>query len=241
MNFILLESSGGILLSGTLATILVMTGMAGVGTRVGVSDRVSYYFREMTHLSHLSVQTYVAIILFFPIKFPYQNLLAVLVLVYGLATTSRSDYKNWKHDKEQSLIPQDQLDKLSVRGRTWPNRLFLFGTDREKVKRIEQHCLRLQSIEKKLEEELLYFEQEPAKPLSLVAIGLAILSVSPAVWKDRAMLDQLRPYFLSRPLFSEHLNEFLREHVSSHLLAEITSADEEAHELAALLRCHEGR
>lgn len=241
MNFILLESSGGILLSGTLATILVMTGMAGVGTRVGVSDRVSYYFREMTHLSHLSVLTYVAIILFFPIKFPYQNLLAVLVLAYGLATTSRSDYKNWKHDKEQSLIPQDQLDKLSERGRTWPNRLFLFGTDREKVKRIKQHCLRLQSIEKKLEEELLYFEQEPAKPLSLVGIGLAIVSVSPAVWKDRVILDQLRPYFLSRPLFSEPLQEFLREHVSSHLLAEITSADEEAHELAALLRCHEGR
>ena len=241
MGLIQIDSLGGVFLLGFLATILVMTGMAIVGTKIGVSQRVGYYFREMTHLGHLSALVCFAGVLFFPWQFPYQALLAGLVLAYGLVRISLDDAKNWKHDKEQSLIPHDQLEKLSERGRTWPNRIFLFRTDREKVRRLKDYHLRLDAIAKRLEDEFVYYDQEPGKYLCLISTDLAAVSTQAIVWKDRVLYDQLRPYFLNRPLIPDEGLEFLERHGSPELLKEVMAATEEGRELALLFRCHEGR
>ncbi|MCZ8139564.1 MAG: hypothetical protein ACK5XS_01110 [Armatimonadota bacterium] len=241
MSFLELESSGGIFLVGVLTTILVMTGMAILGTKIGITQRVSYYFREMTHLGHLSALVFFAAALFFPWQFPHQALLAGLVFAYGLVRISLDDAKNWKHDKEQSLIPHDQLEKLSERGRNWPNRMFLFGTDRERVRRLKNYHLRLDAIAKRLEDEFVYYEQEPGKYLCLISTDLAAVSTQAIVWKDRVLYDQLRPYFLNRPLIPDEGLEFLERHGSPELFKEVMAAAEEGRKLALLFRCHEGR
>lgn len=241
MGLIQIDSPGGIFLLGVLATILLMTGMAIVGTKIGVSQRIGYYFREMTHLGHLSAVVYFAAVLYFPWQFPYQALLACLVLAYGLVRISLNDVKNWKHDKEQSLIPHDQLEKLSERGRTWPNRLFLFGSDREKIKRINAHHHRLEAISKRLEDEFVFFEVEPGKYYCESSAGLAAMSTRAIVWNDRVLYNQLRPNFLKRPLIPDEGLEFLERHGSPELFKEVMAAAEEGRKLALLFRCHEGR
>ncbi|ARU43030.1 hypothetical protein CCB81_02215 [Armatimonadetes bacterium Uphvl-Ar2] len=241
MSFLELESSGGIFLVGLLATILVMTGMAILGTKIGVSQRVGYYFREMTHLGHLSALVYFAAVLFFPWQFPYQALLACFVLAYGLVRISLDDAKNWKHDKEQSLIPHDQLEKLSERGRTWPNRMFLFGTDREKIQRINVHHRQLEAISKRIEDEFVFYEVEPGKCYCESSAGLAAMSTRAIVWKDRVLYDQLRPYFLKRQLIPDEGLEFLEQRGSPELFKEVMAAAEEGRELALLFRCQDGR
>lgn len=241
MSFLELESSGGIFLVGTLVTILVMTGMAIVGTKIGVSQRIGYYFREMTHLGHLSALVFFAAVLFFPWQFPYQALMAGLVLAYGLVRISLDDAKNWKHDKEQSLIPTDQLEKLSERGRTWPHRMFLFGTDREKIKRINAHHRRLEALSERIEDEFVFFEVEPGKHYCESSTGLATMSTRAIIWKDRVLYDQLRPYFLKRPHIPDEGLEFLERHGSPELFKKVMAAAEEGRELALHFRCHEGR